>query len=98
MPAGFPHTTDTVTGMADGNTDTSIHLTVGVDTHIWGLNYATLRDYSLRRAGRRDPIKSAAKSADEGVYWRLYTALPLGFLGEPITSGFSRYRAIACTY
>lgn len=51
VPAGFPHTTDTVTGMTDGDTDPSVHLTVGVDTHIWGLNYATLRAYSLSRSG-----------------------------------------------
>ncbi|CAN0487054.1 unnamed protein product, partial [Hapterophycus canaliculatus] len=51
VPAGFPHTTDTVTGMSDNNTDPSVHLTVGVDTHIWGLNYATLRQYSLARSG-----------------------------------------------
>lgn len=51
VPAGFPHTTDTVTGMSDGDNDPSVHLTVGVDTHIWGLNYATLRAYSLSRSG-----------------------------------------------
>ena len=52
VPAGFPHTTDTVTGMSDGGeNDPSVHLTVGVDTHIWGLNYATLRAYALARAG-----------------------------------------------
>lgn len=35
----------------DGDNDPSVHLTVGVDTHIWGLNYATLRAYSLARSG-----------------------------------------------
>ena len=37
--------------MSDGDIDPSVHLTVGVDTHIWGLNYATLRAYSLARSG-----------------------------------------------
>ncbi|CAN0394563.1 unnamed protein product, partial [Ectocarpus sp. 8 AP-2014] len=53
VPAGFPHTTDTVTGMSEDDTDPSVHLTVGVDTHIWGLNYATLRSYSLSRSGKQ---------------------------------------------
>lgn len=37
--------------MSDGDNDPSVHLTVGVDTHIWGLNYQTLRAYTLARAG-----------------------------------------------
>ena len=41
IPAGFPHTTDTLEQVS---TDPSVHLTVGLDTHIWGLDYATLRE------------------------------------------------------
>jgi hypothetical protein len=50
MPAGFPHTTDTVVGIVNtGEKDASVHLTLGVDTHIWGLTHACLRDYVLYR-------------------------------------------------
>ncbi|CAM9351130.1 unnamed protein product [Pylaiella littoralis] len=92
VPAGFPHTTDTVTGMSDGDTDPSVHLTVGVDTHIWGLNYATLRSYSLSRSGMQDEVKKPLeKSVGEPEYWRLFSALPLGFLGEGVTAGLSRW-------
>lgn len=41
IPAGFPHTTDT---LDKESTQPSVHLTVGLDTHIWGLDYATLRE------------------------------------------------------
>ncbi|CAM9621685.1 unnamed protein product [Scytosiphon promiscuus] len=92
VPAGFPHTTDTVTGMSGDNPDPSVHLTVGVDTHIWGLNYATLREYSLARSGTQDQVKRPLeKSLAEPEYWRLFTALPLGFLGEGVTAGLSRW-------
>ncbi|CAB1099958.1 unnamed protein product [Ectocarpus sp. CCAP 1310/34] len=92
VPAGFPHTTDTVTGMSEDDTDPSVHLTVGVDTHIWGLNYATLRSYSLSRSGKQDGVKPPLeKSLGEPEYWRLFTALPLGFLGERVTSGLTRW-------
>ncbi|CAM9321032.1 unnamed protein product [Ascophyllum nodosum] len=93
VPAGFPHTTDTVTNMED-QTDPSVHLTIGVDTHIWGLNYATLRSYALTRSGRTDQLKAKEppeKAFGEGEYWRLFSALPLGFLGESIVSGYSRW-------
>ena len=40
IPAGFPHETDTIeTGEADTSdldAATSVHLTIGVDTHLWG--------------------------------------------------------------
>eukprot|EP00752_Nemacystus_decipiens_P011678 g10365.t1 len=93
VPAGFPHTTDTVTGMSDdGDNDPSVHLTVGVDTHIWGLNYATLRAYSVARSGTKDEVKQPLeRSLGESEYWRLFTALPLGFLGESAMAGLSRW-------
>ena len=83
VPAGFPHTTDTVCeGDTAGSTgeggDPSVHMTVGVDTHIWGLNFASMRDYALRRSGVEDKVM-ITKLAD-ALYWRLQSALPLGFL------------------
>lgn len=90
VPTGFPHTTDTVTGISD-DSDPSVHLTVGVDTHIWGLNYATLREFSMNRSGREEVLKlPLERSLPEEDYWRLFSALPLGFLGESTVAGYSR--------
>ena len=85
VPAGFPHTTDTVceadTAGSEGSSfDPSVHLTVGVDTHIWGLNYASMREYAMRRAGLEDKVL-ITKLADT-LYWSLQSALPLGFLSS----------------
>ena len=45
VPAGYPHTTDTVhlDGAGEAAEQDSVHLTIGIDTHIWGLNYAGAR-------------------------------------------------------
>lgn len=50
VPIGFPHTTDTSTvdrNAADDKEEvfreTSVHLTMGLDTHVWALTYAHLR-------------------------------------------------------
>ena len=37
---------DTVNARADAP---SVHLTLGVDTHVWDLNYASMRDTALKR-------------------------------------------------
>lgn len=50
VPAGFPHTTDTCT-VVDVNgaskeqlfDETSVHMTMGLDTHVWALTFAHLR-------------------------------------------------------
>ena len=63
VPAGFPHTTDTVVGMS-GEKDPSVHLTLGVDTHIWGLTHATLRDYFLYCLSKSDSSSSSSSSSD----------------------------------
>ena len=65
VPAGFPHTTDTSTVVkeetvpaedGDGETDlfkeTSVHLTMGLDTHVWALTFAHLRWTLLQRCGK----------------------------------------------
>ena len=50
VPTGFPHTTDTSTITKDTDHDQtkvfsepSVHLTMGLDTHVWALTYAHLR-------------------------------------------------------
>lgn len=80
IPAGFPHTTDTIYGITDG--DPSVHLTVGIDTHIWGLNYASLRGNLLKKIGIDD--KLVITKLDDPLYWDLQSALPLGFLGTDL--------------
>ncbi|CAN0063721.1 unnamed protein product [Choristocarpus tenellus] len=106
VPAGFPHTTDTVTRMdLDQNTEPSVHLTMGVDTHIWGLNYASLRTFSLARAGYKDPLVAGGPrggadawagggglegKVDDDAYWGLFSSLPMGFLGSKAVVGLTR--------
>ena len=70
---------DTTVGI-DASGDASVHLTVGIDTHIWSLNYAGLREVCLRRGGIQD--KTLLTKASYGAYWDLQYTLPLGFLGS----------------
>ena len=81
VPAGFPHTTDTVHTAAAGAAadEDSIHMTIGLDTHIWGLDYAGLRRGALARLGLPDVLTETTLGAR--LYWRL-TGVPacLGFL------------------
>ena len=60
IPAGFPHETDTTELGGDVGADDdalaaqpSVHLTVGLDTHLWALSYAKLREV---RARARPPV------------------------------------------
>ena len=41
IPAGFPHTTDTLLEPVEDAiaSEPSVHLTVGVDTHLWSLSF-----------------------------------------------------------
>jgi hypothetical protein len=68
---------DTIKGVEE-TSDPSVHLTVGVDTHIWGLNYAALRDYCLKREGL--PNKVTLTKLEPSLYWDLQNSLPLSFL------------------
>mmetsp|Transcript_8349 Transcript_8349/g.17007 ORF Transcript_8349/g.17007 Transcript_8349/m.17007 type:complete len:586 (+) Transcript_8349:78-1835(+) len=101
IPAGFPHVTDTA-NLGDeagaqetqsgeegggGGGEPSVHLTVGVDTHLWGLSYATMRQVALKR--RRLPATLASSgrvlNALPTASWRrLHESLPLGFLAAPV--------------
>jgi len=55
IPAGFPHTTDTVEETEDtADYDTSIHLTFNIDTHVWNLNNLSVRNTAIRRSGMVD--------------------------------------------
>lgn len=80
VPTGFPHTTDTVEGtIGDDEVDqktTSVHLTMGLDTHVFGLTYAHLRWAILQQMKK---VHAIAIRTDE-VYWQTLETLPLGFL------------------
>jgi hypothetical protein len=82
-PAGFPHTTSTVDANGDvlsGDPDASIHMTIGVDTYAWALDFATLRRLAFRIARERDSLlgQKIEATASYEAYWDLHAALPLG--------------------
>jgi len=86
VPAGFPHTTDTIHTAAardqlgDAAAGASVHLTVGIDTHIWGLNRWSMRSGALHRARLHDGVEPTRLAPE--MYWRL--------MGVPHHLGFLR--------
>jgi len=93
VPGGFPHTTDTVIGVS--SEEPSVHLTLGVDTHIWKLSYASLRETVLARNSMQDKIVPTKLESD--VYWLLQDCLPVGFLrsSQDLCAGLgARLRAV----
>ena len=90
VPTGFPHTTDTTTttpveeGEDGGATVVapavaSVHLTMGLDTHVWFLSLAHLRWSLLQRCGKT----YNADLTDDVLYWKAMGSIPFGFLGGP---------------
>jgi len=89
IPGGYPHTTDTMNGISD-KINPSVHMTVGVDTHIWNLNYANLRRIIYKQLLRIDD-KVMLTKLDNDKYWALHSALPLGFLSLDIIKSEKGY-------
>lgn len=83
VPAGFPHTTDTIVDIPEDG-GPSVHLTIGFDTLIWDLNYYGLRKVALQRAGLKDKLLPTKLATDK--YLRLQDSLPMGFLSEDIVA------------
>jgi Cupin superfamily protein len=84
VPTGFPHTTDTTTPVVEegDGADTavaSVHLTMGLDTHVWFLALAHLRWSLLQRCGKT----YSADLTDDALYWKAMRSIPFGFLGGP---------------
>lgn len=90
VPAAFPHTTDTTKDNVD---KTSIHLTFGIDTFIWDLNYLCSRRRALERCHVADTKLGQLKDGDnkyvgavnelpKETLYDLMEALPMGFLDE----------------
>lgn len=63
VPARFPHTTDTVEAEEGGGW--SIHMTFGLDNHVWDLDYGTIRRMGLLRAGAADALEDPSGSKDK---------------------------------
>jgi len=90
VPTGFPHTTDTTTVVQDEDDnhndlspsdvfkETSVHLTMGLDSHVWGLTYAHLRWSLLQRCGKAFDLNIS----NDDLYWRAMGTVPVGFLGK----------------
>jgi len=93
VPAGFPHTTATVTDDDTTSPETSVHLTLGIDHHIWELDYLQTRRLALRRAGVADtalgqsadgdnPFVGQVNELPDAVRSDIMAELPLGLLEE----------------
>jgi hypothetical protein len=80
VPAAFPHTTDTAEG---GLNMTSIHLTFGLDTHVWDLDYLSVRRWLLKRAQVAD-TKLGQTGNEDNKYEGAVNQLPL-MLVEDLT-------------
>jgi hypothetical protein len=81
VPARFPHTTDTLSCNCEeekekepalpdkkvlfGLNDSSIHLTVGLDSHVWSMNYMSMRRLGLRRFNMHDALVVLVKDNDD---------------------------------
>jgi hypothetical protein len=73
----------------DSSNEASVHLTIGIDTLIWGLNYANLRSLSLKLAGIEDKLLPTKLPSE--IFWRLQRSLPLGFLSTTIIEQHKGY-------
>lgn len=84
VPAGFPHTTSTRGEEGDRESmfnETSVHLTVGLDTNVWGLSFAHLRSMLLKRSGLASIIGGSVTKFDEMAARDAARPIPIGFLG-----------------
>lgn len=84
IPHGCPHITNT----AQQTNYTSIHLTLGLDTHVWYLTFAHLRWCLLQRVNKQ----FALKVEREDVFWKAMEAIPVGFLCQDWDRIISDYR------
>lgn len=50
--------------------EASVHLTVGIDTLIWDLTFASFRKFCLRLSGIEDKLVST-KIKDDALFWNL---------------------------
>lgn len=87
VPLGFPHATSTAK-LADAAGDPSVHITLNLDSLIWGLSYRLLWAAAQERARQagRSVDGAIEEPPSDGMPWSQYSALqtplPLGFVGE----------------
>ena len=97
VPASFPHTTSTVVDDDDNDetAETSIHLTLNIDHHVWELDYLSCRRLALRRAGVTDAVLGQSRPEENrydgpvnalsyDLKAELFRELPLGLLDEAV--------------
>jgi len=85
IPVGFPHATSTKGVEGEPlSSAISVHLTLGIDTHIWGLSYAVLRWCGFMKSDIDFRLNTTAMT-DE-VYYHMQNALELGFLESGLES------------
>ena len=96
IPAGFPHVTDTDVE----STEPSVHLTLGVDTHVWDLNYASMRDTALKRKKLPTTLDGSfsINKLDLEPWRALHTALPLGFAAAPVLASGDQSAAASSSH
>ena len=90
VPTGFPHTTDTyiqdeINSNNNNNNncenqtilpEMAVHLTMGLDTHVWGLTLAHLRWSILQRCDKEHTINIE----NDDIFWQAMETIPIGFL------------------
>jgi Cupin superfamily protein len=81
IPAGFPHTTSTVHDETSSD-ETSVHLTFGIDHHIWELDYLSVRRLAHRRAGLADALESDMSGATGNPFTGKVNLLPPPILAD----------------
>jgi len=108
VPAGFPHATDTSTVVVNESNDsvkmestdifseTSLHLTLGLDAHVWGLTYMHLRQFVLSRSGKDPALRRGATfTVSEEASWDITRTIPVGFLAGK-KAGWDKTRNESC--
>eukprot|EP00445_Apocalathium_hangoei_P013428 CAMPEP_0203873610 /NCGR_PEP_ID=MMETSP0359-20131031/19838_1 /ASSEMBLY_ACC=CAM_ASM_000338 /TAXON_ID=268821 /ORGANISM="Scrippsiella Hangoei, Strain SHTV-5" /LENGTH=385 /DNA_ID=CAMNT_0050792311 /DNA_START=3 /DNA_END=1160 /DNA_ORIENTATION=- len=92
VPLGFPHAT--TTAFEDASPEPSVHVTLNVDSLIWGLSYRLLWAAAVRQsrlaAGREDRAEEAGTAMNaDGLGWQQYASLqaPLNFGFMETSSG-----------
>lgn len=103
IPAGFPHTTDTVTVVENETisnyenepifSSNSVHLTLGLDTHVWALSYAHIRWSLLQRCGKDWKLDIQNDTA----YWESMK-FDIGFLkAESLDTMVEKVKHVSCS-
>jgi len=49
----------------DDDNDWSMHLTIGLDSHVWSMNYLSMRRFGLRRFGVKDVLLRSSSNNDD---------------------------------